>query len=68
MCFSVPCKVLKVKDNEAVVEGGQTVRIGNDLKVEPGEYLRVAGNIAVGTLSKTEGLKVRKLIKSLDSN
>ena len=68
MCFSIPYKVLRVEKDKAIVEGGQTVKVGNGLKVHPGEYLRIAGDVAVGSLSKLEGLKIRKLIKSLDGN
>lgn len=67
MCFSIPKKVLKVKKNTAVVEGGKRVQLGTDTHVRTGQYLRVVGNIAVGTLSQREGLKVRQLIQSLNN-
>lgn len=67
MCFSIPKKVLKVKKNTAVVEGGKRVQLGTDTHVVKGQYLRIVGNIAVGTLSQKEGLKVRQLIQSLNN-
>ena len=66
MCFSIPLKVKKVEGNTALLEGGKTVRLGKELSVKPGEYLRVTGNIAAGILSKSEGQKIRRLIKSLN--
>lgn len=67
MCFSIPYKVLRVDETSALIEGGWVVKIGKELKVKKGDYLQVAGNIGVGILSKTEGLKVRQLIKSLNT-
>lgn len=68
MCFSIPYKVLKVSKKSALIEGGRTVKLGEELSVKKGEYVRVTGNIAVGTLSKEEGLKIRQLIKGLSNN
>ena len=67
MCFAVPYKVLAVEKNNVLIEGNKTVRIGNELKVKTGEFLQVIGNIAVSKLSQKEGLKIRKLIKSLNN-
>ncbi|OGG26359.1 hypothetical protein A2960_03440 [Candidatus Gottesmanbacteria bacterium RIFCSPLOWO2_01_FULL_39_12b] len=67
MCFSIPLKVLKAVNNYVLIEGGQTVRLGNEIKVKKGDFLQVAGNMAVGKLSKSQGLKIRKLIKKLNN-
>lgn len=67
MCFSVPYKVLKINKKTALIEGGRKIRIGKDLKVKKGDYLRVTGNIAVGVLTKQEGEKIRQLIKNLNT-
>lgn len=67
MCFSVPYKVIKVKKNKAYLEGEKTVKIGGELKVNQGDYLQILGDVAVGRLSKIQGLKIRRLIKSLNS-
>lgn len=66
MCFSIPYKVNRIKNGTAFVEGGKTVKTGTDLKVEKGGYLQVVGNVAVGSLNKSQGLKIRRLIKSLN--
>lgn len=67
MCFSIPLKVLKVEKETAIVEGGKNIKIDRNLKLKKGEYLQVIGEIAVGKLTNNEGLKVRRLIKSLNS-
>jgi hydrogenase maturation factor len=66
MCFSIPYKVLKITKNTVFLEGGKTVRIGREWKVKEGEYLRIIGNLAVGALTKSEGLKIRQLIKKIN--
>lgn len=65
MCFSIPLRVLRIDGNTVYVEGGKKVKIGRDVMVSKGEFLQVAGNVAVGKLTKNQGLKVRSLIKSL---
>lgn len=65
MCFSVPLKVLRVSGNTAIVEGEKKVQLGKDIAVKKGDYLQVTGSLAVGKLNPKQGLKVRKLIKSL---
>lgn len=67
MCLSVPYKVIKVSKNNALLEGGKSVKIGSELKVAKGDYLQVLGDVAVGRLSKIQGLKIRRLIKSLNT-
>ncbi|MBI2617583.1 hypothetical protein HYW55_05585 [Candidatus Gottesmanbacteria bacterium] len=66
MCFTIPARVLKSSHNLVTVEGGKTVLLGNDLTVKKGEYVQVVGNMAVGKLSSHEGLRIRKLIRSLN--
>jgi len=68
MCFSIPQKVLEVKNSTAFLDGGKSVKIGSEIKVAKGDYLQIAGEVAVGRLSKTQGLKIRRLIKSLNSH
>lgn len=67
MCFSIPYKVVKVTKNKALLEGNKSVKIGSELKVGIGDYLQVIGDVAVGRFSKSRGLKIRKLIKRLNS-
>lgn len=66
MCFSIPFKVAEVKNDIAYLESGSIIKLGSELKVIKGEYLQVIGNVAVGKLSKAQGLKIRKLIKKLN--
>ncbi len=67
MCFTIPVKILKIDRNNALIEGGHTVRIGKELTANVGDYLQIQGKIAVGVLSNREGLKIRQLIKSLNN-
>ena len=63
MCFSIPYQVTKAVRGIATLENGKNVRIGNEFKVRKGEYLRIIGDIAVGKLTKTEGINVRRMIR-----
>lgn len=67
MCFTIPYKVVRLTHNFAYLEGGKKVSLGKDIHVAVGEYLQVIGDVAVGKLDKSEGLKIRKLIKKLNS-
>ena len=67
MCFSIPYKVRKTNNSTALLEGGKTVNLGKDISVKKGEYLQVIGDVAVGKLGVSEGLKIRKLIKKLNT-
>lgn len=68
MCFSIPYKVTRVENNTAYLERDKLVKIGSDITVKKGEYLQVVGSVAVGSLTKSQGLKIRKLIKSLNQH
>ena len=65
MCFAIPYKVLRVDRDTAIVEGGKRVKFGNSFQVKAGNYLQVMGSVAVGKISKGEGLRVRNLIKTI---
>lgn len=67
MCFSIPTKVLRVEKRVAFVEGGKKVQLGDDREVQKGDYIQVVGDVAVGMLTKHEGLKMRQLIKRLNN-
>lgn len=67
MCFSIPLKVLKVEGNKAIIEGGKIARFDKTLQIHKGEYVRLTGDIVVDKLSKDKGLKVRRLIKRLNT-
>ena len=67
MCFSVPLKVLTTRGQTAVVEGGLNIRLGRELRVKPGDYVRVVGRVAVDKLTRNQGARVRQLISSLNT-
>lgn len=68
MCFSIPRKVISVQNDTALIDTNEIVTLGAEITVKPGEYLQVLGNVAVGKLSPQEGLKIRRLIKQLNSH
>ncbi len=67
MCFSIPYKVVSVSKDKAFLEGGKVIKLGSELNVKKDEYLQILGDVAVGKLGKAEGLKIRKLIKKLNT-
>jgi hydrogenase maturation factor len=66
MCFSIPYKVLEINNNHAIIEGNKSVKTGSEFNVKPGDYIQVLGNIAVNVIPRKDGLKIRRLIKSLN--
>ncbi len=67
MCFSIPYKVVRVSNDKAFLEGGKVIKLDSELSVRKDEYLQILGDVAVGKLGKAEGLKIRKLIKKLNT-
>lgn len=67
MCFSIPMKVLKVEKDTATVEGGKTVRFDKSLQINSGDFVLLTGNLIIDKLSKENSLKIRRLIKRLNS-
>lgn len=67
MCFSIPYRVLEINNNCALIEGKKLVKIGGELQVKSGDYIQIMGDVAVNVIPGSEGLKIRKLIKSLNS-
>lgn len=65
MCFAIPYRIKKRKGNKATLEDGQIIDVNNNMSLQKGDYVRLAGNVIVDTLSKQEGTKIRHLIKSL---
>lgn len=66
MCFAIPLKVKLVKKKYAMLENGDTIILGHDVKTKAGDYLLVAGGIAVRNLPQAEGLKIRETIARLN--
>jgi hydrogenase maturation factor len=67
MCFSIPAKVIDVKKSSILIEGNKEIRIEKDLKIKKGDYVQIIGSIVVDKLSNAQGLKIRKLLKSLNT-
>ena len=65
MCFQIPKQIKSIRNNDAIVEGDISVKLGN-LKVTTGDYVLVYGNMAVEKLEKNKALEMRKTIRTLD--
>ncbi len=68
MCFSIPVKVLQVDGYKATIEGGSIARFDKTMNIQKGDYVQLTGDVIVATLTKAQGLNVRRLIKRLNSN
>lgn len=68
MCFTVPKQVTAVKKGKVVVSDGSEVVMGSELTVHVGDFVQTLGNMAVGTLNKTQGERTLKLINQLSQN
>lgn len=66
MCFQIPKQITSIKNAEAIVEGGQQVKLGN-IKASPGDYLLCYGNMAVEKIGKKKALEMRQTINLIDS-
>lgn len=66
MCFAIPYKILAIEKNIAIIEDGRSILLDTKLHAKKNDYVQIIGNIAVGVLSKKQGLTIRKLIKSLN--
>lgn len=67
MCFAIPYRIVTIKKNDFIVEGGKMVKSDKKLDASVGDYVRVVGDVAVDIMPKKEGLKIRRLIKSLNN-
>ena len=66
MCLSVPAKVLKIQDNNAVVEGdNHTHEVDLSLvkNVKVGDYLLVHNNLALNKVPKEDAQKILKFLE-----
>lgn len=61
MCFSIPKQIESITDTDAIVEGGQKIKLGT-IKASPGDYLLVYGNMAVEKITKKKAVSFRKLL------
>lgn len=63
MCFEIPLKIVNIEKNNAVMEDGRVVRLG-EIQAKKNDYLLVYANIAVEKMQKTKALAARRLIKN----
>jgi hydrogenase assembly chaperone HypC/HupF len=71
MCLAVPCKVLEIEDEYAVVEsGGHTHRVETALlrnkSLETGDYLLVHDGLAIGKLATDDAKQIIEMIETLN--
>lgn len=66
MCLSIPYQVVHVNKNFVTIETGAKIKITKEMKVKKGAFVRIVGNIVVDSLTKSQGLKIRTLIKTLN--
>jgi len=66
MCLSVPVKVLKIKNNKAVVEiSGNNREVGIDLvpKIRENDYCLISNGFVVKKMSAQEAEEIFNIIK-----
>lgn len=66
MCFTIPYKIISVKNNCVIIEDGRTISLGKELQAKKGKYVQLIGNLAVGVLSEKQGESIRSLIMNLN--
>ena len=69
MCLAVPCKVVSINDNKAVVEVfGVTRNVAIDLisDVEVGDYLIVHAGCAIEKIDEEEAKKTLTLFEEIE--
>lgn len=66
MCFSIPYKVLSIKDTTVFLENGKRVYCEPEMELQVGQYVRTQGSLIVSILSEEEGKEVQRLIGSLN--
>ena len=69
MCLSVPMKILKIEDDQALCELGETEQRVNltliDPKPQPGQYLIVHAGFAINVLDEDAAKKNLELLQEL---
>ncbi len=64
MCFAIPLKVKHIINQNAEMENGRIVKLGN-IKVNVGDYLEVYADAVVNKLKKEEAINIRRLIRKV---
>jgi len=67
MCLATPSKIIKLEENEAIVESGDHQhRVNLDLvknkNVKIGDYLLIHDKMALNKIPKTDAKKILKMI------
>ncbi len=66
MCLATPSKVIKIEDNQAVVQSGDhTHQVSLDLikDIKIGDYLLIHGELAIQKVPEAEAKKIIKMIE-----
>jgi len=67
MCLATPSKVIKIENNQAVVQSGDHQhQVNLDLvkNVKLGDYLLIHNEMALNKMPKTEAEKILKMIQN----
>lgn len=70
MCIALPCKVIEVSEDQAVVElGGTRRRVFLDLvdEVSEGDYLIVHAGYAINKVDEEEAKKTLELVEGIEN-
>lgn len=69
MCLSVPMKILKIENDQALCELGETEQLVSlalmDPQPEPGQYLMVHAGFAINVINEEEARKNLELLQEL---
>ncbi len=69
MCLSVPMKILKIENDQALCELGETEQLVSlalmDPQPEPGQYLMVHAGFAINLINEEEARKNLELLQEL---
>lgn len=69
MCLATPVKIVKLKDNKAIVDAlGKENQVDVSLlqNIKVGDYLYASRGIAIKKVSRSEAEKVLELVKKWD--
>lgn len=67
MCLAIPYQVVSVAASKVTLEDGRMITVGRDLKPKKGDYIRLAGDVAVDVLSRIDGMRIRQMIARLNN-
>ncbi len=70
MCLAIPCKIIKIEDEKAIVEGNNhnhEVSLTLIKNARVGDYILVHGDMALNKVEKEEALRIIKMVNDLDN-